>query len=379
MRSSAPPVLFTAALLFAGYLLATHAHPAPQISFEPRIIDGHGPLDIWLKAVGDLNGDRRPDLIAGGHGSGGLVWYENPSWKRHAIAAEGAFGTDGEVADMDGDGDPDVAAIESRRIVWYENPRWEPHVIAEGRLHDIEVADFDGDGRVDVAARNQGSFGQHGDTLFFFRQGGPDKWTARTVAIPDGEGLLAADIDGDKDLDIVIERYWLENPGSTGEWKRHEYAPKWDYHFVFVAVGDLNGDGRPDIVLAPAERAGSQYRIAWFAAPHDPKSGAWTEQVVAESAEAVIHFAGAADFDSDGRVDLVTAAMQQGKKPDIAVYRNEGAGARWTRHVVAPTSSHSMRIVDIDGDGRLDLYGANWRGDRIVRLWRNVTKGVGAP
>lgn len=371
MRSNAPRVLFTAGLLFAGYLLATHAHPAPQLSFEPRIIDAQGPLDIWLKAVGDLNGDRRPDLIAGGHVSGGLVWYENPSWKKQTIAAEGAFGTDGEVADVDRDGDLDVVAIEGRRIVWYDNPRWEPRVIAEGRLHDIEVADFDGDGRVDVAARNQGSFGQHGDTLFFFGQEAPDKWTARTVTIPDGEGLLAADIDGDKDLDIVIERYWFENPGAEGVWTRHEYAPKWDYRFVFVAVGDLNGDGRPDIALAPSERAGSRYRMAWFAAPRDPGSGAWTEQVVARSVEAVIHFAGAADFDDDGRVDLVTAAMKQGTSPDIAVYRNEGEGARWTRHVVAPTSSHSMRIVDVDGDGRPDLYGANWRGDRIVRLWRN--------
>ena len=379
MTSRTATVLFAAALLFAGYRLTTYAHPAPQFAFEPRIVDAQGPLDIWLKAVGDLNGDKRPDLIAGGHASGGLVWYENPSWKKHAIAAEGVFGTDGEVADVDRDGDADVVAIEGKRIVWYENPAWTPHLIAEGRLHDIEVADFDGDGRVDVVARNQGSFGQHGDALFFFHQSAPDKWTESKVAIPDGEGLLAADIDGDKDLDIVIERYWLENPGAAGEWTRHEYAPKWDYRFVFVAVGDLNGDGRPDIALAPSERAGSRYRISWFAAPRDPKSGAWTEQVVAESVEAVVHFAGSADFDNDGHMDIVTAAMHQGTNPDIAVYRNEGAGARWSRQVVAPTSSHSMRIVDVDGDGRVDLYGANWRGDRVVRLWRNVSKKTSVP
>lgn len=360
-------MVLAAALLAAGCLCAG----AARLSFTPHTIDGEGPLDIWLKAVGDLNGDGRPDLIAGGHASGGLVWYENPSWKKHVIAAEGVFGTDGETADVDRDGDADVLAIEGRRVVWYENPSWTPHPVAATRLHDIEVADYDGDGRVDIAARNQGSFGSRGNTLHFFRQEAPDKWTEGAVAIPDGEGLLAADMDGDRDLDIVIERYWLENPGRSGEWKRHEYAPAWDYPFVFVAVGDFNGDRRPDIALAPSEKAGGSYRIAWFAAPRDPRAGGWKETVVAESVEAVIHFAGAADFDKDGRVDIVTAAMKQGKNPDIAVYRNEGAGARWSRHVVEPVSSHSMRIVDIDGDGDMDLYGANWRGDRIVSVWRN--------
>jgi hypothetical protein len=32
-----------------------------------------------------------------------------------------------------------------------------------------------------------------------------------------------------------------------------------------------------------------------------------------------------------------------------------------------------MRILDADGDGRLDRFGADWRGSRVIELWRNVT------
>jgi len=64
--------------------------------------------------------------------------------------------------------------------------------------------------------------------------------------------------------------------------------------------------------------------------------------------------------------------MQQGADPDeVSVHLNRGAGRKWSKNVLSTNGSHSMRIVDVDGDGRPDLYGANWRGSRVVELWRN--------
>jgi hypothetical protein len=187
--------------------------------------------------------------------------------------------------------------------------------------------------------------------------------------------LLLADIDHDGHPDVVIGRYWVENPGnvSNGSWLLHQYSNSWDYPHTFVAAGDINGDGRLDIVLAPSEKAGGTYRISWFEAPRDPKNGPWKEHVIEESVETVHHFIGTADFNKDGWQDVVTARMHQGKVPEISVYVNAGKGEKWLKNVVAPASSHSMRIVDIDGNGLPDLYGANWQG-HVVELWKNVMR-----
>ena len=346
-----------------------------QLQFERVVIDADGPQAIWLKTVGDLNGDGRPDLVAGGYKGGGLVWYENPTWKKHVIAAQGAFSTDGEVADVDGDGDKDLIVLTAKELLWYENPGWTAHHIDDVVLHDIEVADLDGDGRVDIVGRDQGAFSNHhGNLLHIYRQESPSSWKQRTVEIPDGEGLVVADINRDKRPDVVIGRFWIENPGDimSGSWPLREYGKQWDYPHVFAAVGDINGDGRPDIVLAPSEKAGGQYRISWFEAPRNPRTGVWTEHAVEDAVETVHHFIGTADFNKDGRLDIATARMAQGKSPEISVHLNEGKGERWIKQVITPTSSHSMRVVDVDGDGLPDLFGADFNG-HVVELWKNAT------
>ena len=73
----------------------------PEVPFRHVIVDAAGPATPWLKTAGDLNGDGRVDLIVGGHSAGGLVWYENPTWKKHVIDPEGRFSTDAEVVDVD--------------------------------------------------------------------------------------------------------------------------------------------------------------------------------------------------------------------------------------------------------------------------------------
>ncbi len=350
----------------------------------------------WLKSAGDLNGDGRVDLLAGAAGRGGLVAYFNefPRWRRVVIDAERKFSTDGEVADLDGDGRADVVAItlEPNAIVWYRATAsgWTPQRVSTDNWHDLEVADLDEDGCPDLIGRAQKEWPAGDDNgnrlhlLWQRRVAGRIGWDKVDLPCPPGEGLLVTDVDRDGDADVVVNGLWFENQGSRRFASRRftpESATGWRHPNAFIAAGDVNGDGRTDLVLAPSELKGQRYRISWFEQPPTAESSAWPEHVLIADIETVCHFVGVADFDRDGRADIAVAEMTQGADPDevfLLVNRGrrdpDGWADAWEKQVLSSAGSHSMRIVDVNADGWPDLFGANWSAngqEEDVKLWRN--------
>jgi hypothetical protein len=144
-----------------------------------------------------------------------------------------------------------------------------------------------------------------------------------------------------------------------------------------ACLGDVDGDGLPDVFLARTQGASVLYR----------NLGNWRfEDVTARAgiATADRHTTGCAlaDVDGDGDLDLLVVALGG---PNV-LFRNDGKG-RFTEEdagLKSSAGSATLAVADVDGDGHLDLYIANYKAsttlDRLSpqeRSFSQVTRQLG--
>lgn len=227
--------------------------------------------------------------------------------------------------------------------------RAEPPAGYTCRSPALAVLDFDGDGRLDVAAGSDCG-------LALYRQGADGVLTLREV-LP-APGLLrlrAADMDGDGRADLVGTGWsgdaaWVWTQRAEGGFGAAEAQPVQYYGWTALALGDYSGDGRPDIAIAGAntladavaflrQRAAGGYGPATYASV-DPQSGA---QGVAVG-----------DLNGDGRADVLVGTFTA-NPPSLKLFLQQADGSLAApASLPAAGSASAITLADMNGDGRLD-------------------------
>ncbi len=167
---------------------------------------------------------------------------------------------------------------------------------------------------------------------------------------------------------MAAGRYWYRNvDGRGGKWEKREVVSDWTDD-CRVAIADMNGDGRLDLVLGPSEGAG---RLSWFENP------TWREYVIDPGPLEGAHSLAVADFDGDGRLEVMAGEMHTSPGKRVLVYRRGPKGERWQRLVLATTGTHNAQVGRLTPGALPAIVGKNYEGPKQVELWQAVVTPTG--
>jgi hypothetical protein len=354
----------------------------------------------WLKYYGlsgfDVNGDDYLDIIAGRY------FYLNPGgamtgrWERvdlgRNVDAMLFLNVDGDrFADCIAQALPDVYWLEAEDI---SGTSWKAvkiaslppaqHVNGQG----FAVAQIVPGGRPEVVL----STGEGIYCIAIPSDPSAGNWPV-TLAAPEAseQGLALGDVDGDGLIDIAAAYghrveprsvAWWKNPGRPSvPWNRHEVGQTANYSADRLAVADLNGDGRADILVTEEswqtpDRVAQLFCFEQKGPRGDPS---WERRTILTAGS--LNSLDVADLDHDGDLDLVTCE-HKGRDKRLFVLENDGTG-RFTHHLIdhGKESHLGTLLFDMDGDGDLDILSVAWDDYRFLHLWRNdalkPTRGAG--
>jgi len=320
------PAVFSWCIWSLAWISAqeTSSKPAqPSIRWQKMVLD----RKFWSEgvAVADVNRDGQPDVIAGD------VWYEAPQWKRHFLRPvqrrdkgnpddghdplnySNSFGCFAD--DFNGDGWPDVIILPfpGEPCYWYENPKgqggyWKPHLVWRSACNETpQFVDLFGDGqrRLIMAIQPEGQM-----CWFEIPKDPTQPWIPHAISenkAPGTErfshGLGVGDVNGDGRLDVIVTAGWWEQPPEG----KHHTKP-WKFHAANLGgpcadmiVYDVDGDGLRDVISSSAHGRG-----IWWHRQLPDSQGSRFQQHDIYTGFTQTHAIVFTDINGDGRPDIVT-------------------------------------------------------------------------
>ncbi len=330
-------------------------------------------------AVGDFNHDGRLDIAAGS------VYYAAPDWKMVSILEKPAEFDPHAYSesfcdfafDVNGDGRTDLIVVDfpGKQTWWFEQPEkagtpWKRHEATPITNNESpSFLDIDGDGKRELLLGYE-----PGKYIGYAKPSaaGPWKLTPISAANASGtdrfsHGIGAGDINGDGRTDILVTDGWWEAPAEKAQSTWVFHPVKFSEPCAQMYVYDFDGDGDNDVLSSSAHQVG----IWW----HEQKPDGWETHLIDKNISQT-HSLCLADINGDKLPDFVTGKRwwAHGPKGDVnpdepavvvwyELSRKDGKPV-WTPHVIDTDSGvgTQFEVADVNGDGLLDVVTANKKG-----------------
>lgn len=354
-----------ATLLLGGAAHSAGTYGSLAFARKTTYVVAHGDHRLDAFAVIDLNGDGRADAVTADTYSGKLrvqLARANGTLRppvAYPIRKTGN-GIGLHVADVTGDGKPEVLIVDTN-VVWVLRNRGDgtfaPRVsYPAGRgAAELAVADLNGDGSPDLAVAGETTNDtdalsvllNHGDGTFAPRQAYP--------LVSASHSLAVGDLNGDGRLDLAVGNGYGDAVSDSVSTLLNRgdgtFSPRQDHEVPgapdYVVLADLTGDRKADLIAG-----GEDDSAVWVFLNHgDGTFGALQETRTGGEIVAAI---ATGDLNGDGHTDVVVA--DEAHKGAVSVLINRGDGTSWTRHdYPVRETPDSLSLVDLNGDGKLDV------------------------